>query len=114
LKQVLLNLTLRLREAYVQYGSTPERISRLIADSAGPIRTCAATLPELEGKAAISPKEALVDFAGSLGDIGWEEVLAHISETRKRALLSLDVADATVLRLIELATRIRSRAEALK
>lgn len=114
LKQVLLNLTLRLREAYVEYGSTPERISRLIADSAGPIRSCAATLSELEGKAAIPPKEALAEFTGSLGDSGWEEVLAHISETRERALLFPDVADATVLRLIELATRLRTRAEALR
>jgi predicted nucleotidyltransferase len=114
LKQVLLNLTLRLREAYVEYGSTPERISRLIADSAGPIRSCAATLSELEGKVPIPPKQALADFAGSLGDGGWEEVLAHISETRERALLSPDVSDATVFRLIELATQLRTRAEALR
>lgn len=114
LKQVLLNLTLRLRESYVEYGSTPERISRLIADSAGPIRSCAASLLELEGKVATPPKEALADFAGSLGDIGWEEVLTHISETRERTLLSPDVADATVLRLIELATLLRTRAEALR
>jgi len=113
LKQVLLNLTLRLREAYVEYGSTPERISRVIADSAGPIRSCAATLWELEGKAAIPPKEALAEFADSLGDGGWGEVLGHISETRERALLSPELADATVFRLIELATRLRTRAEAL-
>ena len=114
LKQVLLNLTLRLREAYVEYGSTPERISGLIADSAGPIRSCAATLSELEGKAAIPPKEALAEFADSLGDGDWGEVLAHISETRERTLLSPDVADATVFRLIELTTRLRTRAEALR
>jgi len=114
LKQVLLNLALRLREAYVEYGSTPERISRLIADSAGPIRSCAATLFELERKAAIPPKEALAEFARSLGDAGWGEVLDHVSETRERALLPPDVADATVLRLIELATQLRTRAEALR
>jgi predicted nucleotidyltransferase len=113
LKQVLLNLTLRLRQAYVEYGSTPERISGLIADSAGPIRSCAATLSELEGKAAMPPKEALANFADSLGDSGWVEVLTHISETRERELLSPDVADATVLRLIELANHLRTRAEAL-
>jgi len=114
LKQVLLNLTLRWREAYVEYGATPERISRLIADSAGPLRSCAATLSELEGRASTSPKEALANFANSLGNAGWEEVLAHISETRERTLLSPDVADATVLRLIELATHLRTRAEALR
>lgn len=113
LKQVLLNLKLRLREAYVQYGSTPERISRLIADSAGPIRSCAATLLELEGGAAIPPKEALAEFANSLCERDWGEILAHISETRERALLSPDLADATVFRLIELTTRLQTRAEAL-
>ena len=114
LRQVLLNLTLRLRESNVEYGSTPERVSRLIADSAGPIRSCAASLLELEGNAALAPKEALADFASSLGEAGWDEVLTHISETRERALLSPDVADATVLRLIELATRLRDRVEALR
>jgi len=114
LRQVLLNLTLRLREAYVEYGATPERISGLIADSAGPIRSCAATLSKLEGKVAIPPKEALAEFVGSFGDGGWEEVLAHISETRERTLLSPDVADATVIRLIELTTHLRTRAEALR
>jgi len=114
LRQVLLNLTLRLREAYVEYGSTPERISRLIADSAGPIRSCAATLSKLEGKVAVQPKEALAEFAISLGDGGWSEVLDHISETRERTLLSPDVADATLIRLIELTTRLRTRAEELR
>lgn len=113
LKQVLLNLTLRLREAYVEYGSTAERISGLIADFAGPIRSCAATLSELEGNPAMPPKEALADFAGSLGD-GWKDVLTHISETREREFLSPDVADATVLKLIELTARMRTRAEALR
>lgn len=113
LKQVLLNLTLRLREAYVERGSTPERVSALIADSAGPMRSCAATVLDLEGKPTIPPKEALVNFVSSLGESGWEEVLAHISETRERELLSPDVADATVFRLIELAARLRARVEAL-
>ena len=50
LKQVLLNLMLRLREGYVDRGSAPERISALIAEAAGPLRSCAATLLELKGK----------------------------------------------------------------
>lgn len=114
LKQVLLNLALRLREAYVQRGATPERISALIADSAGPLRSCAATVQVLEGKPAVHPKEALISFVASLKEPGWDEVLAHISETRERELLSPDMADATLFRLMELAQRLRARVEALR
>lgn len=113
LKQVLLNLALRLREAYVERGSTPERVSALIADSAGPLRSCAATMLALQGQPAAHPKEALVSFVKSLGEPGWDEVLAHISETRERAFLSPDVADATLFRLIELAQRLLARAGSL-
>ena len=114
LKQVLLNLTLRLREAYIDRGAAPEQISAVIADSAGPLRSCAATIQTLEGKPAAHPKEALVNFVASLNEPGWDEVLARISETRERELLSPDVADETLFRLIELAQRLRARVEALR
>ena len=114
LKQVLLNLTLRLREAYIDRGATPEQISAVIADSAGPLRSCAATIQTLEGKPVVHPKEALLNFVASLNEPGWDEVLARISETRERELLSPDVADETLFRLIELAQRLRARVEALR
>jgi hypothetical protein len=114
LKQVLLNLTLRLREAYIERGSTPERVSGLIADSAGPLRSCAATLLELEAKPALAPKEALAQFVLGFGEPGWEEILAHVSDARERRPLSAENADATLLRMIELAKRLRTRAEALQ
>ena len=76
-KQVLLNLILRLRESYVARGSTPERISALIADAAGPLRSCAATLLELEGKPTQHPKEALSSFVAAFNESGWEQALAH-------------------------------------
>lgn len=76
LKQVLLNLMLRLREAYVERGSMPERVAELIADSAGPLRSCAATMLELEGKPAAHPKEALAisyrDSASPAGPRCWK------------------------------------------
>jgi predicted nucleotidyltransferase len=113
LKQVLLNLTLRLREAYVERGATPERVSTLIADAAGPLRSCAATMLVLEGKPASHPKEALASIVASLGEPDWYEVLAHVSEARERKFLAPDVAEATLFRLIDLAQRLRARVEAL-
>ncbi len=112
-KQVLLNLTLRLRMSYVQRGSTPERISALIADTAGPLRSCAATIDELEGKPAVPPKEALANFVATLGEPGWNDVLARISEAREDHLLDATAADQTLLCLIDLAARLRSRVDAL-
>ena len=114
LKQVLLNLALRLREAYVERGSTPERLSQTIAESAGPLRSCAATLFELEGHPPAAPKEALHKFTAQLGEPAWDVVLKNMSESREHRLLSADDADATLIRLIDLAARLRSRVEALE
>src|SRR5437879_5145266 len=48
-KQVLLNSTLRLREAYLQRSQREEQLAIVIADAAGPLRSAAATLLKLEG-----------------------------------------------------------------
>jgi hypothetical protein len=114
LKQVLLNLTLRLREAYVERGSTPERIAELIADTAGPLRSCAATLLELEGKPALPPKEALAAIVTGFQESGWEEVLAHVSDARAQRELPAAIADQTLFRLIQLPARIGLRAASLE
>src|SRR4029434_6917088 len=57
LKQTLLNQTLRLREAYIARGLREEQLVATIADLAGPLRACAATLLDLEEQPAASPKE---------------------------------------------------------
>jgi predicted nucleotidyltransferase len=42
LKQVLLNLSLRLREQFIDEGGYEERLALVAADAAGPLRACAA------------------------------------------------------------------------
>ena len=113
LRQVLLNLTLRLRALYMERSLREEQIVRAIADTAGPLRTCAASLLELEGRAAPSPREALRAVAATLGG-DWEAVLARVSEARERRLLPAGVAPDTLVRLIELAGLMRVRALALR
>ncbi len=113
LRQVLLNLMLRLREGYVEQGATQERVSELIAEAAGPLRSCAATLLELEGKSAASPKEALVQFVATLPASGWDEILAHVSDARERRELPAALADKTVIGLIELTARLAARVACL-
>ena len=113
LKQVLLNLTLRLREEYVECGSTPERIRATIADASGPLRSCAATLAELEGSTALPPKEALIEVVTSFQEPGWEEVLAHVSDAREERELPAVIADQTLFRMMELASRLMTRVDRL-
>jgi len=110
--QVLLNLTLRMRALYVRRGEREEQLAYLVADLAGPLRTSAQSLLELEGRAAASPKEALGTLAAALpGD--WAPVLARLSEAREQRTLPPGVAGPTLCRLIELAEAMRARVRAL-
>jgi predicted nucleotidyltransferase len=114
LRQVLLNLTLRLRESYISRGLREEQLAALLAEMAGPLRSCAATLLELEGMPADSPKQALQQVAASLpeGAAGIDEI-ARISEAREVKMLAPGVAGPTLFQLIELAQSMRIRSEAL-
>jgi len=112
LKQTLLNLTLRLRETYVARGLREEQLVKVIADVAGPLRSCAGTLLELEGRSAPSTKEALDQVASTLPD-GAAHVLSQMSEARKSKSLPPGVAAPALFHLIELARSMWSRADAL-
>jgi predicted nucleotidyltransferase len=114
LNQVLLNLTLRLRAAYVERGMREEQIARVIADVAGPVRTCAANLLALEGDAPPSPKEALERFTRSFGGGEWTDVLSNITLARQGGALPPGAAEHTLTRLIELTERMRGRARGLR
>lgn len=87
----------------------------MIADAAGPLRSCAAMLLELEGEPEIaSPKEALERVASSLPD-GAERVaqVARISEARQQNTLAPGVAAPTLFALIELTRLMWTRVCAL-
>jgi predicted nucleotidyltransferase len=115
LKQTLLNLTLRLRETYVARTLREEQIGLTIADAAGPLRACASTLLELEGKAASSPKEALEQLAATLPNAADRaEVLQLISEARQRNNLQPGAGAPALFHLIELAHAMWVRAAELK
>jgi predicted nucleotidyltransferase len=114
LQQVTLNLVLRLRQRYLLQSLREEQTVAIVADSAGPLRASAETLLELEGERAESPKAALEAVARKLGDADWEATLARISEARETRSLPPGVGPQTVLRLIELAAALHTRAEALR
>jgi len=113
LKQVLLNLILRLRELYVLRSLREEQLALVIADMAGPLRSCAATLLELQGQPGESPKEALVHVANTLAAPEWQETLTRLSEAREAQSLPPGVAEPTVFRLIDLAQRMHTQVDRL-
>jgi hypothetical protein len=113
LDQVLLNLSLRMRAQYVGHGGAPERAALIIADLAGPLRTAAQSLLELEGRPAASPKEALRALAEPLGP-EWAAVLGRLSEAREQGRLAPEVIGPTFGRPMELAALMRARVAALR
>jgi predicted nucleotidyltransferase len=116
LRQSLLNLVLRLRELYVLRSLREEQASRVVAEMAGPLRTAAATLLELEGGAAESPKAALEQIARDLpsrGDATWSDILGALSTAREEQSLPPGTGAATLFALIELADALRARAAGL-
>ena len=116
LKQTLLNLTLRWREAYVARSLREEQINTTLADAVGPLRACAVTLLELEGQPAKSPKEALEQMAASLATANkarWADALASLSQVRQAGTLPPGAAGPILFELMELAEAMRARVETL-
>jgi predicted nucleotidyltransferase len=113
LRQVLLNLVLRMREIYVRRSLREEQAALAVADMAGPLRGCAAMLLELEGRPAASPKAALEQMAASLDGGTWADALKRLSEAREEQALPAGTAAPTLLALLALAERMLTRARSL-
>jgi hypothetical protein len=114
LRQVLLNLALRLRASCAIHARNEAGLVATIADAAGPLRSCAAAVLELEGR-PVPPtsRAALEQVAADLGDPRWVQALARLSEARQAQKLAADVAADTVFSLIDLAGALRRRVDAL-
>ncbi|MEO8101155.1 MAG: hypothetical protein ABI790_01425 [Betaproteobacteria bacterium] len=114
LKQVLLNLQLRLRERYVLLSLREEQLALVIADAAGPLRSSAASLLHLEGQDARAPKEALERVVRDMNDDGLSAALHEVSSAREDRQLAPGKAALTLMGLIELTRRLRDRVERLQ
>ena len=79
-RQVLLNLTLRLRERYVIDGEHEERLARFLADVTGPVRASAAALIALKDGRVLAPKTALEELVAG-GE--WDQTLQGISSVHR-------------------------------
>jgi hypothetical protein len=114
LQQVLLNLQIRLRERYLALSLREEQLARHLADLAGPLRGAAATLAQLRGRPAASPKQALEAVAAALGDPAAGEALAAMSRAREGALLAAGSAAPAALALARVIAAMREQAGALR
>jgi predicted nucleotidyltransferase len=111
LRQMLLNLVLRMREAFVSRGRRPEQVMRILADALGPMRAACATLLELEGAAATDSDAAFKSVAASFGSVGSRaaaSILAAHAGDRSGPLTEQDLVEALVL-----AVRVLERADRL-
>jgi len=114
LKQVLLNLQLRLRERYVMLSLREEQLALLIADAAGPLRSSAASLLKLEGQPPLAPKEALEKVVGEMNDASLGAALIEISAAREDRQLAPGKSAPALMSLIELTRRLRERVARLQ
>lgn len=114
LKQVLLNLTIRLREAYVERSLREEQCAITVADATGPLRTSASSIRELEGRDPLQPKEALEALVAELGQPALVELLPHLSEARERRVLPAGRGAEYLRRTMELARALHERAQRIE
>lgn len=114
LKQVLLNLQIRLRERYLLLSLREEQLGRVIADAAPPLRASAASLLQLEGNPAPSPKKALERVVTSLNDPALSDVLAAMTKVRGGERLEPGEALHILIDLMRLTETLRERVEHLE
>jgi hypothetical protein len=115
LQQVLLNLVIRLRARYALEGLHEERLALIAADAAGPLRASAAELIVLDGGTPpASPREALERVARELPGEGWSAVLDRLREARETRALAPGTAAPLVMRIMDLACHLHTRARHVK
>ena len=112
-QQVLLNLTLRLREMYVERSLREEQAALTLAEVAGPLRTSAAAILDLERGASMAPKEALETVVRELGREDLAALLPHLSEAREQRVLPGGTAAGQLFLVIELARALYDRSKRL-
>ena len=114
LHQVLLNLTIRLRNLYVSRSLREEQLARAVAETSGPLRTCAANLLELEGRTAGAPGDALGQVVAETGGADSREALAQLDAIRDGRVLAPGVAGNVLFRMLEWGKAMGERAAALR
>lgn len=112
-RQALLNLSMRLREQYVERSLREEQCAITVAETAAPLRAAAASIVELERGETLPPREALETIVREIGSPALLELLPHLSEAREERVLPAGRAAELLYRTIELARALHARSLAL-
>jgi predicted nucleotidyltransferase len=112
-RQVLLNLMLRLRASYALERDREERLAYLIADAAGPLRATAAEILDLQGTPASNGREALELLAHQWSSTKAPALIASISQARETRRLDPEATATVFLDVIDLVSHLHRRAAAL-
>lgn len=113
LRQVLLNLLLRLREAHSAHQGDSRSSLSMLAESTGALRSSAALLLLLERGDAPKPKQALLEVAEQIAPGKFSQALEQLSQLRETAALPATDANQVMVAVMELAAAMHSRAAAL-
>ena len=100
LKQVLMNLKLRMRNLYAFRSLREEQLAIIIADLSGPIRSAAATLLELEGVPRMGPREAFQKVLKEQDPQNADLLQNRLTEARQNGILSPGLAAETFFHLL--------------
>ncbi|HLV85539.1 MAG TPA: hypothetical protein VKV39_01100 [Candidatus Sulfotelmatobacter sp.] len=114
LRQVLLNLLLRLRETHAAHESGSPATLSMLADSTGALRSSAALLLFLERGETLRPKQALREVADQIAPAKFSSALEKLSRLRETAMLPAEDANHVITAVMELVRAMHARAAALK
>ena len=112
-RQVLLNLVLRLRAGYALDRDREERLAVILADAAGPMRASAAEILDLEGARAPSAREALDRLASQWSPEKAAPLIESIRTAREKRQLDPGVAPSVYLQALDLVRYLHRRADSL-
>jgi hypothetical protein len=110
LRQVLLNLTLRLRERYAMEGDREEILMRLLADVIGPLRASASVLLSLRDGRHRQPKAALEEFCH---EERWRKSLDELSALHRGEALPSGATRTLFGDVVEILGNLNASAHAL-
>lgn len=111
-RQVLLNLSIRLRERYVSQSLRQEQAARVIAETAGPLRAAAAAIIELETGERLAPREALQRIARE-SSAETAALIDSISAAREKGVLPPGEAPVRLFAMVQLAGSLYDRSRRL-
>ncbi len=96
-RQVLLNLTLRLRLRYALAANRAEELQAAVVAAIGPLRTCAASILELERQPVATPKQAFALLIERTANPDWSYLPDFLSNLREgRAAENHEIASVLV------------------